>query len=252
MDNFITYCSINEFHNLYRRTTGSISKFSDPCIGYILDGNAEFLYKGKTILATKGDLIYIAPETSYYSLWKGFPDIKLYSITFKLNNIIDYMDYRFQIIHDFPKSLFDNVYKYNNTDFFKTMSNMYALLSAVYSVLQKGSYNSKYEKIAPSIYFIEENYNKNFSVKELSDLCNYSEARFFSLFKEVTEVTPIEYKHNIIIQYALKYLAETQMSVEQISSLLGFSSSNYFRKIFYKHTHITPKEVRKRANQNSR
>ena len=249
MNNFITYCSINKFHNLYRRTTGSISNFSDPCVGYIISGNAEFLYKGRSISASEGDLIYIAPETSYYSLWTGFPDIKLYSFTFKLSNIIDYMDYRFQIVKHFPRQLFDYVFKYKDIDFFRTMSNMYELLSVAYSTLQKGSYNSKYKKIAPSIYYIEENYYKNFSIKQLADLCNYSEARFFALFKEVTDVTPIEYKHNIVIQHALKYLSETQMTVEQISSALGFSSSNYFRKVFYKHTNITPKEVRKRKEQ---
>ena len=49
-----------------------------------------------------------------------------------------------------------------------------------------------------------------------------------------------------MIQHAIELLANTDMTVEEISRRVGFSSSNYFRKIFIKLTDKTPKELRKR------
>ena len=50
-------------------------------------------------------------------------------------------------------------------------------------------------------------------------------------------MSPIVYKHNILIQHALDMLIHTDLSIEEISVKLGFSSANYFRKIFCKIVH---------------
>lgn len=247
MNNYVTYLDVNKYHDLYTRTSGRFITFSLPCIGYLLSGNAEFLYDGKTISANEGDLIYIAPETRYYSLWTGRPDIELYSFNFNLKNMSDFLNYRFQVIKSFPKQLLDNVYNSNGGNFFELMSHFNMLLAEIYKRAEKKSYHSKYERLKPAIDFIEENFDKPFSIEQLAKLCNYSEPRFFSLFKETTGVTPIVYKHNTAIQHALKYLSETSLSIEQISNKLGFSSSNYFRTVFFKYTGKTPKEIRKSA-----
>lgn len=55
----------------------------------------------------------------------------------------------------------------------------------------------------------------------------------------------IEYKHNIMIQHAIDLLSNTNLSIEEISSSVGFPTSNYFRKVFYKFTQKTPKELNK-------
>ena len=52
--------------------------FSHPTVGYIKKGRAHFLYKGKTYYAYEGDLIYIAKDTKYYSVWEGNPEIEFY------------------------------------------------------------------------------------------------------------------------------------------------------------------------------
>ena len=39
--------------------------FSNPCIGYLLHGTAEFWLNGQSYTAHEGDLIYIAAETEY-------------------------------------------------------------------------------------------------------------------------------------------------------------------------------------------
>ena len=243
MNFFVNKCSINKYTAMNRRTVGHSISFLDPCIGYTTKGRAEFLYDGKTIFAGTGDLIYIAPETRYYSLWLGEPEIEFYSFSYNLTNISELMQYRFQVIKDFPQKYLDNVYNAKDGDFFELMADFNLLLSKIYSSLTKTSYHPKYIKIKPAIEYIEENYSKNFSINFLADLCHYSEPRFFSLFKEINGVSPITYKHNIMIQHALDLLVKTDISIEEIGLTVGFTSPAYFRKVFLKHTGKTPKLI---------
>ena len=61
--NYITYYKPRKYHFLGTHTVGQVLDFPRPCIGYVAKGSADFLYRGKTITANTGDLIYIAPET---------------------------------------------------------------------------------------------------------------------------------------------------------------------------------------------
>ena len=46
---------------------------------------------------------------------------------------------------------------------------------------------------------------------------------------------------------AVELLTTTDKTVEEISSLLRFSSAAYFRKVLRKHTGLTPKQIRKKS-----
>jgi len=56
-------CKLYKFRDTH--AVGSLQVFEQPCIGYINSGKAQFLYKGKSYYANKGDLIYIAKGTKY-------------------------------------------------------------------------------------------------------------------------------------------------------------------------------------------
>ena len=52
-------------------------------------------------------------------------------------------------------------------------------------------------------------------------------------------------KQEILCEKAVQLLTTTDLSVEEISNRLLFSSSSYFRKIFKKYTGKTPRQIRK-------
>ena len=91
---------------------------------------------------------------------------------------------------------------------------------------------SSYLLIEPAVKYIENNFNKEISITTLEKLCNISKSTLFNQFKNSLGVTPIAYKHNIMIQKAIDLLSNTDIPIEEISSRVGFSSSNYFRKVF--------------------
>jgi transcriptional regulator GlxA family with amidase domain len=98
--------------------------------------------------------------------------------------------------------------------------------------------------IENAIIHIEKNYRYPIEIDELCKLCHLSRSSLFEAFKKRTGVSPINYKHTVMIQHALDMLAHTNMTVDEISQAVGFSSSNYFRTVFTKLTGKSPKEVR--------
>lgn len=220
--------------------------FNKPCIGYVTKGYAKFLYDGKTVFANKGDLIYIAVDTRYQSIWYGSPDIQWYSVNFDYSSKYAYYNYRFQIIKNYPPELFEAMYNAFDTSPLISVSYFYRLLDDIFGKMEHSNTSRLPSSIAPAVKYIENNYNKPMAVDTLAELCHISRSSLFNQFMKSFGVTPISYKHNLMIQKAIELLSNTDMSVEEISSHVGFSSANYFRKVFEKLTSKTPKELRKK------
>lgn len=234
--------SLLKFKNSH--TSGTINTFSAPCIGYLKKGRGHFLYKGKTYDASEGDILYIAADSRYYSVWTGSPDIEFYSIRFSFASKSGFYDYRFQVVQNFPCTLFDKMYENHDDNPLLSAAYFFEILSQLYPRMIKSPHRQS-SIITPAIEYIETHYAESFSAEYLAGLCSCSESGLFSAFRRVTGVTPIEYKHNILIQHALDMLNTTDMSVEEISSALGFSSSNYFRRVFKNQTGSAPSSLRR-------
>lgn len=227
-------------------SAGEGQRFPQFCLGFVQSGNAEFLYKGQVYSAGPGDVIYIPKGTTYYSLWHGKPEIAFYSITFDFTDPYAMEEYEFQLVQAPELSpLFDALYDdTRDGESFAAFGRLYLLLHALYPRLTPHSGHKAQRPVLPAIAYLEQHYIEPVNVPMLAQLCGFSESRFFTLFKQATGCTPIEYKHNLLIQHALKMLAETSLSVEEISRFLGFSSPAYFRRVFRRVTQQTPKSVR--------
>lgn len=243
-DTLVSYFHYTLFEYNRTHTSGSTVLFVRPCIGYVLKGSAQFLYKGQNYYAFEGDLIYIAKGTKYYSVWTGDPEVKFYSIDFSFAKPYSLYEYRFQIVENYPRVLFDKIYEtFGST--FECMPYFYSLLSDIYTKMTaETAVSASVTAVQPAVDYIEEHFSEEVSISGLSALCHMCESGFFRQFRRATGVTPIAYKHNIMIQNALDMLSHTDLTIEEISARVGFSSSNYFRKVFFDITGKTPREVR--------
>ncbi len=95
-------------------------------------------------------------------------------------------------------------------------------------------------KIREAIEYISLNYTKFITVEELAELVGLSESYFTSCFKKIAGSSPIEYVLQMRINHSKELLMETDWSVGQIASACGFSSSQYFARLFKKKTGLTP------------
>ena len=89
-------------------------------------------------------------------------------------------------------------------------------------------------------------YNSDLSLEAYADMCAMSKHHFLRVFKKAVGVTPLEYRNNIRMQHAADLIAEETMTIEQISSLLGFTSASYFSTAFKRKYGISPKQYQKR------
>lgn len=244
-DEYIGHLSMREliFEDTY--TTGSLQSFAMPCIGYLLRGMGKFFYNGNTYIAEEGDLIYIAKDTKYYSVWYGEPEIRFYSISFDFVHPYAFYDYRFQIVKGVSAEHFEGIIENIEKRPMLALSHIYALLDDIYPKMKTDAAPIQNGAIEKAIIHIEKNYREPIEIDELCLICHLSRSSLFEAFKRRTGVSPINYKHNVMIQHALDMLSHTDMTVDEISEAVGFSSSNYFRTVFFKLTGKTPKEVRK-------
>lgn len=89
-----------------------------------------------------------------------------------------------------------------------------------------------------------ENIYKNIDAKEIAKNLSTSYSWFRKAFKEYTDYAPAQYFQELKIRKAKELLAETDLSVKEISYKLNFSSYEYFLSFFKKRTGLTPLEYR--------
>ena len=124
-------------------------------------------------------------------------------------------------------------------------SRFYKLLQTVI-VKMKQSDTAFDKTLQTAIEYITDNWDKNFSIAELSKKCYVSESTIYHLFKRDLGQTPISFLNSIRVNVAIEYLENSNFSVATISRTVGFNSENHFRKIFAKLTGTTPLKHRKR------
>ncbi|WHH58542.1 AraC family transcriptional regulator [Petroclostridium sp. X23] len=107
---------------------------------------------------------------------------------------------------------------------------------------RKVSNNLKvYEKV---IKFIDENYQSELSLDNVSEVVGLSPSYLSLVFKEVSGINFVEYVNRYRIMKAKTYLNDISLTVSQISNKVGYINSNTFIKVFKKYEGITPGQFR--------
>lgn len=107
------------------------------------------------------------------------------------------------------------------------------------------NYNkSAVQKIWPVIEYIDRNYQNKISLEQLSSTLNVNREYFCRIFKEATNVTPVEYMNFVRIWKAENLLTTTSHSILEISMEVGFSSVSYFNRVFKKLKKVAPSAYR--------
>ena len=88
--------------------------------------------------------------------------------------------------------------------------------------------------------FIDQNLNKPLSIKDIAKSVNLSKSTIYNEFHKHFGCTVNEYINSRRIEKSLEYLNTTDMSVDEISQLVGFSSASYYSVIFKKIKGISP------------
>jgi AraC family transcriptional regulator len=87
--------------------------------------------------------------------------------------------------------------------------------------------------------------DQELSLKDLAAASYLSPFHFARLFKKLTGTTPHAYLAGLRTSTAQKLLAETDLSITEISTRVGYSSPSHFTKGFRQATGLTPRAFRR-------
>ncbi len=123
-------------------------------------------------------------------------------------------------------------------DINKEPQNSYAIFST-----QKQHFD---KEILCSQKYIEDNFQRNISLENISNEVAISKRSFIRRFKNATGNTPIEYIQRVRVEAVKKALETSQKSIGEIVNNVGYEDMTTFRKLFKRITGISPNEYRKK------
>lgn len=173
-------------------------------------GKSNRLKYGKSMMSILNTIFRLTAENA------GLPPIYLHSIS---NNIARAIESSTQI---------------EDIRLIKQMINAYC--DAINSLNIK---NNSFRIIRVKKYIIT-NLTKDFSLEDLATVANISPQHLSRLFRKECGITLTDYIRKQRIREAKLMIQSTDMPIFHIAESLGFSSQNYFCKVFQKETGMTP------------
>ncbi len=136
----------------------------------------------------------------------------------------------------------------------------YALLNAVLfqnsnSLKETDLLTSKKKSTREEIYrrlhyardFIDCCYPENLTLKKISQVAMLSENHLLRNFKQIFSISPFQYITQLKIAEARRQIIETDKSITEIATSLGYSSISNFSYYFKNMTGLSPVELRKKV-----
>ncbi len=112
------------------------------------------------------------------------------------------------------------------------------------------SHSDRYEKIVRSAKkYIDENYARAISVKDVADSVYISESYFKSIFKKSSGYSYSEYLTQVRMNEAKKLLQATDKAVTEIAMDVGFQTPNSFSTLFKRETGLTPTQYKNQVRK---
>lgn len=218
---------------------------------YILSGSCSYNFNNEyEFTVNTGDILYLA-HNAEYTMNVRTPNYRYIYCDFELNDNVKRKSaiYTPQNTSDVENQFIKLVKNYNTfskVSFSKCISLIYSIYSMILATEENdGLEQVTEEKIIKAKEYIDTNYFKDtLSVSVLSDNAEISEVYFRKLFKEKYHISPVQYITSTRIKKAKQLLNYRFLSLEECASQCGFSTVQYFCRVFKKTTGMTPTEYR--------
>jgi AraC-type DNA-binding domain-containing proteins len=93
------------------------------------------------------------------------------------------------------------------------------------------------------LQYIESNYTDDIDISTLAELVHLSEYRFCHLFKESIGISPLNYINEVRLKKAHHLLEQKELTVSEVSIVVGFQDYNNFGRLFKKYYGYTPSSI---------
>ena len=104
---------------------------------------------------------------------------------------------------------------------------------------------SENSRIYQILEYLNSNYTENITLDSIAKEFHYNKSYLASTFKKLTGRTLTEYINQNRCHYAETLLKTTNIKIEDIAEMCGFSSDATFRRVYKRHRKTSPSNVRK-------
>lgn len=101
------------------------------------------------------------------------------------------------------------------------------------------------ETMQKAVAFITENLEQDLTIQYISKSINVSKSVLYKKFHACFHCTVSEYINTRRVEKSIELLTKTDLSIEEISGKVGFSSTSYYTKIFKKQKGLAPLKYKK-------
>ncbi len=229
---------------------------------YIVDGTLYFELDGKKMDVGAGNLIIFAPhEAQVYGSHEG-DTVSFYHAHFSGSAVPHILEdcgfktstrYFIDVDSGICRAigLIIKEYTYGEYCYITKCNSLFIMLFAEMARLtdHAAKADGKYEVLLPALKAMEQNYDVWYKNEELAAMCGISKYHFIHLFSEYKGCSPSRYKSELLMQKAGELVGISDLSMNEISEMLGFEDPLYFSKKFKTHFGMSPSAYRKKQNE---
>ncbi len=266
LNNYENVSSVQKKNSLYFKITGA---FTNPThwheyieIQYFFNTSAKIFCDDETYEASIGDLVIINSNQMHTNLGAGFFLFHIDLPTFWGERIPETLMFQNFIHNDEKvKEIFGHI-----LDEYTTQQEGYAAVikGYAYHLLAHLMRNYKKNAIESNHYFrtknkaqliemittyINKNYFAPISTSTIAETFHLSTQYLCSFFKNQTGQSVVSYITQYRMDRAAALLKNTNQSITEIASSVGYDDSNYFSRLFKQHMKISPKDYRQQMRQ---
>ena len=252
--NLIVNCAGN-FVTSSAFTTYSSKGRRDYYLMYIVSGRLEVEKNDGWLICKPGNFILFPPKTRYKYVHEGRDNLDYLWVHFTGYGVEDAIkEYGLSV---YPKineirensgiiSRFNNIFdafleqdKYRDRELSLLLERLLILLAK-----RKDEQSSKSNVLKKSLSHIQSFYNTQIKIPELAKIENLSVSRYNTVFKEILGVSPVEYITKLRVTSACDLLSATDLSITEISILVGYKDPHFFSRVFKSVTGKSPTNYR--------
>ena len=89
--------------------------------------------------------------------------------------------------------------------------------------------------------------DQDFKIEDLADTMKMGRTVFYRKVKSILGVTPIDLVKDMRVKRAIQLLDSGKYNISQVAYMSGFSSPQYFSRVFKELKNCTPSEYKTRA-----
>ena len=227
------------------------SRHSDAFV-YVISGSCTYRFDDKTeFKVTAGDVFYL-PYQSIYTMYIHTDDYKFIFCDFEFTEPSARRSalYSHQDLRDVDSLFFKLLNRYRasaNNSYIECMSILYSIYGLLQQDTQKSYLGKSNEtKMIEARRYIDESFNlPEFSITLLAERIEMSEVYLRKLFRAQYGISPSKYLISVRLKNAKKLMKYPFLTLEECALQSGFSSLQYFCRLFKKETGISPGKYRK-------